>query len=307
VTGPRLRRPIVETVVALAATAVLSGCGRSVESPAGLLVTSGGSLFRLDDAGALQPVDKAPGDVRHLAAAGRSLVVLTDAGQILTAPSNGSSSADDLAWRPLNVAMPDAGFTTGIDVSPDGGSVAIVRGHDDADRLELDVVDLATGAARTRSLDVVANGPPSWLTSHEIALEVVGNHGSAEVVSVGVGGDSDGTAPDESRSRGFALTATADGGTIALADDDAAGVVVRDRRSWWAGDSGESEVDPPAVDKAVQDVAIDADGTRLAVVYAEGDSDAWTLVVDRLRDGRWETVVSTQLDSAIPPSIDWLE
>ena len=293
-------------VVALAATAVLSGCGPSVESPAGLLVTTGGSLFRLDDAGALQPVDKAPGGVRHLAAAGRSLVVLTDDEQVLTAAAAGDS-ADGLAWRPLNVAMPKAGFTTGIDVSPDGGSVAIVRGHDDADRLELVVVDVATGAARTRSLDVAANGPPSWLTSDEIALEVVGNDGSAEVVSVGVGGDGDGTAPDESESRGFALGATAVGKTIALADDDAAGVVVRDRRSWWAGDPGESEVDPPAVDKAVQDVAIDADGTRLAVIYAEGDSDAWTLVVDRLRDGRWETVVSTQLDSAIPPTIDWLE
>jgi hypothetical protein len=43
------------------------------------------------------------------------------------------------------------------------------------------------------------------------------------------------------------------------------------------------------------------------VVYADGDSDAWTLVVDRLRDGRWETVVSTTLDSAVPPTIDWLE
>jgi hypothetical protein len=294
-------------VVALAATAVLSGCGPSVESPAGLLVTSGGSLFELDDAGALQPVDKAPGDVRHLAAADRSLVLLTEDEQLLSAAAAGDS-ADGLAWRPLNVALPEARFTTGIDVSPDGGSVAIVRGHDDADRLELVVVDLATGAATRRSLGLAANGPPSWLTNDEIALEVVGNDGSAEVVSIRVGGDGDGMAsPDESRSRGFALAATADGQTIALADDDVAGVVVRDRRSWWAGDPGESEGEPPAVDKAVQDVAIDADGTRLALVYAEGDSDAWTLVVDRRRDGRWETVVSTQLYGAIPPTVDWLE
>jgi len=294
-------------VAALAVAAVLAACQPPAESPAGLLVTSGGSLFRLDDAGALQPVEKAPGDLRHGAAAGRSLVVLTNAGQILTAPATGAS-ADNLAWRPFDVALPDDGFTTGIDVSPDGGSLAIVRGPDDADRLELVVVDLGTGAASTRSLDLGANGPPSWLTGDEIALEVVGDDGSAEVMSVGVGGDADGTAPpDRSRSGGFALAATADGRTIALADDDAAGVVVRDRRSWWGGAPDEPRADPPAVDKAVQDVAIDADGTRLAVVYAEGDSDAWTLVVDRLRDGRWETVVSTTLDSAVPPTIDWLE
>ncbi len=107
--------------------------------------------------------------------------------------------------------------------------------------------------------------------------------------------------------RGFALAATPDGRTIAVADDTAAGVVVRDRQAWWAGDPGERGADPPRRDEAVQDVAIDADGTRLAVVYAEGDADAWTLVVGRLRDGRWETVVSTMLESQAPPTIDWLE
>ena len=54
-------------------------------------------------------------------------------------------------------------------------------------------------------------------------------------------------------------------------------------------------------------MAIDADGTRLAVVYAAGDTDAWKLVVERLRDGRWETVVMTSLASEAPPMIDWLE
>ena len=92
-----------------------------------------------------------------------------------------------------------------------------------------------------------------------------------------------------------------------MADDAAAGVVVRDLQSWWAGEPGEPDGDPPRRDEAVQDVAIDADGTRLAVVYAEGDADAWTLVVDRLRDGRWETIVSTILESDAPPTIDWLE
>ena len=186
-TGRRLRRPIVGVVVALVAAATLAACQPSVESPGGLLVTSGGSLLRLDDAGALQPVAAAPGGLRHLASAGRSLVAVTEDGQVLTATAAGPS-ADGLAWRPLDVALPADGFTTGIDVSPDGRSLAVVRGHDDADRLELVVVDLGTGAASTRSLDVGANGPPSWLTNDELALEVVGDDGTARVVSVGVGG-----------------------------------------------------------------------------------------------------------------------
>ena len=301
-TGRRLRRLIVGVVVAFVVAATLAACRPSVESPGGLLVTSGGSLLRVDDAGTLQPVAAAPGGLRHLASAGRSLVAVTEDGQVLTATAAGPS-ADGLTWRPLDVALPAGGFTAGIDMSPDGRSLALVRGHDDADRLELVVVDLKTGEASTRTLDVGANGPPSWLTNDELALEVVGDDGTARVVRVGAGGAA---APDESRSRGFALAATPDGRTIAVADDDAAGVVVQDRRTWWAGDPGESGGDPPRRDEAVQDVAIDADGTRLAVVYAE-DADAWTLVVDRLRDGRWETVVSTTLESEAPPTIDWLE
>jgi len=302
VSGRRLRRLIVGVVVAFVAAATLAACQPSVEGPGGLLVTSGGSLLRLDDAGTLQPVAAAPGALRHLATAGRSLVAVADDGQVLTATAGGPS-ADGLAWRPLDIALPAGGFTTGIDVSPDGRSLAVVRGHDDADRLELVVVAIGTGAASTRTLDVAANGPPSWLTNDELALEVVADDGTARVVRVGAGGAA---APDESRSRGFALAATPDGRTIAVADDDAAGVVVQDRRTWWAGDPGESGGDPPRRDEAVQDVAIDADGTRLAVVYAE-DADAWTLVVDRLRDGRWETVMSTTLESEAPPTIDWLE
>ena len=302
--GRRLRRPIVGVVVALVAAATLVACRSSVEDPSGLLVTSGGSLFRLDGAGALQPVAAAPGGLRHLALAGRSLVAVTDDGQVLTATAAGQS-ADGLAWRPVDVALPAGGFTTGIDVSPDGRSLAVVRGHDDADRLELVVVDLETAAASTRTLEVGANGPPSWLTNDEVALEIVEDDGTARVVGLGVGGDADGAAPpDESRSRGFALAATADGRTIAVADD---AVVIRDRRSWWAGDPVEPGGDPPGRDEAVQDVAIDADGTRLGVVYANGDSDVWTLVVDRLRDGRWETLVSATLESDSPPTIDWLE
>jgi hypothetical protein len=307
VIGRRHRRPTSWVVAALVAAATLSGCRSPVESAEGLLVASGGSLLRLDAAGVLQPVAAAPGGLRHVAAAGRSVVAVTEDGQVLAATAGGPS-ANGLAWRALDVTTPDGGFTAGIDVSPDGASLAVVRAHEEPDRLELVVVDLRTGDSSTRSLDLGANGPPSWLTNDEVALEVVGTDGAAKVVAVGVGGDGDGTTPpDESRSRGFALAAAPDGLTIAVADDAASGVVVRDRRSWWAGDPGNHGVDPPPADDAVQDVAIDADGSRVAVVYATGDPSAWTLAVYRLAGGHRDTVVTTTLESSAPPTIDWLE
>jgi hypothetical protein len=296
-------RWLLGAVAVLAAAAALAGCQPAVESPAGLLVTSGGSVVRLDNAGGLQPVSGAPAGVRHLAAAGRSIVVVSDAGQIDVARATGPN-ADGLTWRTLDVDLPDEGFTAGVDVSPDGRSFALVQAHDDADRLELMVVDLASGAATTRVIEQPANGPPSWLSNDEIALEVVDGDGRAQVVKVEAGHDA---APVASGSRGFAVAATPDGRTLAVAGGSARGVVVADREKWWSGEAAGSPVEPPAADVAIQDVAIDADGTRLAVVYAHGDSANWTLEMSRLVDGTWQRGLSIELESEVPPTIDWLE
>jgi hypothetical protein len=300
VTGRRL----IGAVAALVVAAALAGCQSPVESPAALLVTSGGSVLRLDDACALGPVTGAPGNIRHLAVAGRTIVVISEAGQVSVARASGLT-ADGLTWRHLDVDLPDDGFTAGIDVSSDGRSLALVQAHDDAERLELAVIDLANGDATMRKLDQPANGPPSWLSNDEIALEVVDRDGQAQVVKVAA--DDHDAAPVASGSRGFALAATPDGRTLAVADDSAHGVVVADRAQWWLGERAGSLVEPPSPDLAVQDVAIDADGTRLAVVYARGDSSTWTLVVSRFADGRWERAASIDLESETPPTIDWLE
>ena len=52
-------------------------------------------------------------------------------------------------------------------------------------------------------------------------------------------------------------------------------------------------------------MAIDADG-RGSPWSTPKATRTLTLIVDRLRDGRWETVVSTTLESDAPPTIDWL-
>jgi hypothetical protein len=301
------RSAVVGVVAAFVAAATLTACQPPAESWAGLLVTSDGTLYRLADGGGLDPVKGAPTTIRQIAAAGRSVAALTRDGRLQVAATS-SSSADGLSWRPLDVTLPDAGFTAGIDVSPDGHAIALVRAHEDANRLELLVIDSATGMATTRELAVGANGPPSWLGNDALALEIVDSDGNAKVVSVAApGGDGDDVDPIESESRGFAIAATPDGRTIAVSDDALQSVVVVPRADWWSGASTGAAIPPPTGDVAVQDIAIDADGTRVAVVYAHGDTSTWTLVVDRLANGMWERSTSIELDSEDPPTIDWLE
>jgi hypothetical protein len=296
------RASLAASILVGAWAAAMAGCQPAPEGHAGLLVTVGGSLSRLDADGSLDDVP-VPAKVRHVAAAGGSVVVATDDGQFLVA-SPIAPAAGDLPWRPLAVDLPPAGFTAGIDVSPDGRSLAVVEAAEDADRLDLVTVDLASGGSETRGLDLRANGPPSWLTSDTLALEVIGRDDRSGLIAL----DTAGGEPDASESHGFALAATPDGRTIAVADDAAGAVVVRDRAAWWsdAEGGGDPGLDPEVTD-VVQDVAIDADGGRVAVVYAGADTPEWTLAVYRLGEGRWERITSTEVTSDAPPTIDWLE
>jgi hypothetical protein len=101
-------RRLIGAVAALVVAAALAGCQSPVESPAALLVTSGGSVLRLDDACALGPLTGAPENIRHLAVAGLSIVVISEAGQVSVARATGLS-ADGLTWRKLRLAPPRAG------------------------------------------------------------------------------------------------------------------------------------------------------------------------------------------------------
>jgi hypothetical protein len=307
VTSFRRSFVVPSVVAALVTAATLTACNASAESPAGLLVAASGSLYRLGDAGSVTPVPSAPANVRYVAVGGRSIAALTQEDRTLAATA-ASPMSDDLRWHPVGVTRPDSGFTAGIDLSPDGRSLALVRAHEDANRLELVVVDLATGDGSTRNVELGANGPPSWLGNDALALEVVDAEGTAKVVSVAApGSDGDDEAPVESASRGLALSATPDGTTVAVSDDAAQSVEVTSRADWWSGKESGTTIEPPAADLAVHDIAIDQDATRVAVAYAHGDSPTWTLVVSRLVDGTWQRAASVDLESDVPPTIDWLE
>jgi hypothetical protein len=87
------------------------GC-QAAEGPAGLFVTSGGTLQRLDEKATLVPVAGLPSNVRQVAAAGGTIVVVTADEQYLVASSAAPAPrratrrpADDrdrrLAGRPI--------------------------------------------------------------------------------------------------------------------------------------------------------------------------------------------------------------
>lgn len=287
-------------ITALAACVAAAGCRETIDVPAGLLVSSNGSLYELDGEAALRRLDALP-DVRHVASAGDTVVIATAGGDYDVASPAGPS-LENVTWRDLDVDVPVDGFTAGIDVSPDGRSLAVVTGHEAEERLDLDVIDLEGGGDQRRAVGMAPNGPPSWLANDLIALEVVAGNKPATVVSVGV----EGGAPVESGSRGFALSLAGDGRRIAVADEATGSIVVRDIDDWWAGVPGPPGISPP-VDLAVQDIAIDGDESRLAVLYAHGNSPLWTLTIYSLRDGRWGPVRSIEIAGDVPPTIDWLE
>ena len=248
------RRRVVAAVMALLAVGIVIGC-RPGPGPAGLLVSSGGALYQLDAGATLVPVPDGPTNVRQVATAGGSTVVVTEDEQYFVA-SPARPGVEAVTWRRLAIEPPGDQLTTGIDVSPDGRSLAIVRGRGVVEHLDLIVVDLATGESRKREFDVAANGPPSWLTNDTVALEVVTLATELAIASVDL--------PDgdlrPSESRGFAIASTTDGSRIAVADDSTGSIVVRDPVAWWAGDAGDPGIEPPE-GLGVYDLAIDPGGT----------------------------------------------
>lgn len=106
---------------------------------------------------------------------------------------------------------------------------------------------------------------------------------------------------------GIAPSATRDGSLIAVADAGSGLVVIADAASWLGG----GKLDAPGIaaptDAAVQDLAIDADGTRLAIVYSAVSGVASTVVILRLNGSVWETFMSLPIRDDAAVSIDWLD
>jgi hypothetical protein len=269
------------------------------ESLAGLAIVSFGPIRVTNAQGEPEPIAGPPDDVRGVTATnGRIAAESIDHRFFLSdAPAAGAARI----WRPLAIDAPPNLAPTGMDLSPDGRVLAVVFGNPDAPRLELVTVDVETGNTDVRPMDLAANGPPSWLGQGLLALEVIrpDQHSGIATVNLASG------QMTVTEAKGFAPSATADGSRVAIAGSPD-GVVITDTAIWLkGGDAPGSPIRPPA-ESSLQDLALDADGTRLAVVYAANSGAASTVVILRLAGTVWENVASVPIPGDAGVSVDWL-
>jgi hypothetical protein len=278
-----------------------AGCeARHEESIAGLAVAASGRLTLTNANGALDPVPAPPDEVR-VATAGSGRIVAAQVNDQFFV-SDASAVGKARAWRQLRVDVPPDALPAGIDLSPDGRTLAIVLGDPETPRLGLVTVDVETGATTQRSVELMANGPLSWLQPDELALEVIRPDQHSGIATI----DPTSGAITLTDARGIAPSATRDGSQIAVADTSS-GLVVTDRATWLAGGPADVPGIPGPADSTIQDVALDADGTRLAVVYVANADGSASVAILRLTGTTWENVSSIPVAGDAPVSIDWLE
>jgi hypothetical protein len=297
------RRPVraLLLVAALGGTLTNAGCAtHRDESVAGLVVVSAGSLGVTNPEGQPEPIAGPPGDVRRVTASGGRIVAETAGHEFLV--SDIPLSGKDRAWRRLAIDAVAGATPSGMDLSPDGTLLAIVFGDPDTPRLELDTADVETGATTVRSIELASNGPPSWLGPDLLALEVIRQDQHSGIATVHPASGEVTT----TEAQGIAPSATRDGSRIAVAETPS-GLVTTDPATWLAGGPGDAPGITAPAESTVQDVALDADGTRLAVVYTANSGASSSVVILRLEETVWTSVATIPIPGDEPVSVDWLD
>ena len=184
---------------------------------------------------------------------------------------------------------------------PEGGRFAALSGDLDADA-HLTLVDPSTNGAFDIDLarPVVA-APPAWVGPDLVAISVgdAADPGSV-LVDTTTGEARDGPAG------GRLLATSADGTVIAVVGGTAGDqIVIRSTEGWLAGDgSSIGSIDAPPDIVAPTALALDADGSRLAVAWLL-DGGAVRLAVHERASG-WRRVFSTDLKDAKGAVVAWL-
>lgn len=286
------------------ALAVALTCGACVtlrdEPLDGLVVVSIGPVGVTNANGELEPIVGPPGELRGVTASNGRIAVRMEGDRLLAsgAPGPGESRT----WRQL-APPPSSGRTiSGMDLSLDGRTLALVLGDPDTAGLQLVTIEVETGESATRRIDLMSNGPPSWLGPDLLALEVIraDQHSGIATVKSTTG---EMTVTD---AQGIAPSATRDGGRIAVAESPS-GLVITDPGTWLAGGPDNAPGISPPADSTVEDVALDADGTRLAVVYAATSGVSSSVVILRLEGAVWQSLSSIPFPGDAAVSIDWLD
>jgi hypothetical protein len=283
------------------AVSLASGACQSpqAETLAGLAIASAGAVGVTDAEGRLVPIDGPPGEVRRVTAANGRLAVQMVDDQLSV--SEAAGAGEPRLWRPLTVEPASSRTPAGIDLSLDGGVVAIALGDPDTAGLELVTVDIATGESVVRSVDLSLNGPPAWLAPRLLALEVIRPDQHARIATIDpTTGDVNTTGAE-----GIEPSVTRDGNRVAVVG--ASGVVMTDTAGWLAGVPVEPLTLELPDDSTILDIALDADGTRLALAFAANSGASTSVVIFRLVGADWQSPASIALPGDAAVSIDWLD
>jgi hypothetical protein len=289
------------TALAIAVAGVACDAPTAEESVAGLVFASAGVIGVTNAEGQVEPIEGPAERVRLVTASnGRIVAATTDREFFVSDPPEANQVR---TWRPLPLDTSSGRTLAGMDLSLDGRKLAIVLGDPEAPDLELVTINVVGGEASTRSIDLMANGPPSWLDSERLLLEVIrpDQHSGIATVDLGTGEVAVGDA------QGFTPSATRDGSRIAVADAASGVVTIVDPTDWLAGVPGNSPGITSPAESSVQDVAIDANGSRLAVAYAADSGTSFSVTMFRLDGTAWRSVASIPIPGDAAVSVDWLD
>ena len=312
------RRPpagLRSLLLAVSVAAALGACSLAETSPAahleGLLVlagdTSGATLQTwAADAHADEGRDVATPDGTAWVAAGRADVLvagLTD-GSLQTSDPVDAAGDPDLAWRTVKAAGADGDEVPGPfyfpSWDPEGGRFATLAGDLDAEP-RLTLVDPTTQSGFEIELGrPVIAAPPVWVGPDLVAV-VVGTDAApgSILVDTTTGEATDG--PTGAR----LLASSADGRTVAVAGDEGDPVVIRSTAAWLGDDeSSIGSIDPPDGVVTASALALDATGSRLAIVWLGKDGTPRVAVHER--DAGWRRVAEPDVRDAQGAVVAWL-
>ena len=269
----------------------------SLPGLSGLLVAAGSPLQVTTRSGDLEPFDDRPDPAMAVTAGGGGIVV-GDAQFLAWHALDPGPAAR--TWRRVTLPTDGGGQRPLFALAPDGQTLAVATGELQGRRFDLVLVDLVLSTSRSIQVDSGLNGQPVWVVPASIAFNVIRADQRSGFVAVDVASG----ARTDMPTFGFALSASADGSIVAL-DDSATGDARVGARIGLLADGldGLFRI-RAAAGFATTDVALNGDGTRLAIVSRSDGATSLELL--GLANGVWNSGQVLTFDADPVLSIAWL-
>ena len=307
------RRQLLVVLLAVTVVAVLAGCEQEREDATltdGLLVLSGdvGSvrLTVREDDGARSRGIELPDSGTSWVSAGRTnvlLATLVDGRTYVSDPLG----EDDPTWRlvepvTLTDQPPEPPLFYGTWDPPGGAYAQLGADFSEGGGMRAVVVDpgldQAVEVPMNQSRPVAA--PPAWIDDDRLVLISATSEGTEAVI---VDSASQGYEPGPS---GVQLVATsADAATAAVWRGPGQSVEIQSTTSWLADEPADVRIDPPDGAAMPMVLALDADGERLAVVWADEEGTPTGITVHAAAQ-EWARVATLDLGEANAATVAWL-